>query len=200
MKTATAIATAMALLSLTNVPVLAATATKYQFKGQNASASFYQSDDCSYTDVSVYGFDSVTKSGPGAPISQTGAYFYYSNYNYCTGTQSYGDGFSENVTFTSNKLNSATLNGTFTVYDYYSGASKTATVNLTWTGTGDTYRGKSQSRYQGPGYTSSYRFNGSSRDAQVSGSVTLDGTNLIANLTSYGSLSTSSSGSLEIIK
>jgi hypothetical protein len=200
MKTATAIATALTLLTLTNVPVLAATATKYQFKGNNASAYFYQSDDCSYTDVSVYGFDNVTKSGPGAPVSQTGAYLYYSSYNYCNGTQFYGSGFSENIPFTSNKLNSATLNGTFTVYDYYSGASKTATVNLTWTGTGDTYRGKSQSRNQGPGYTSSYRYTGSSRDANVTGNVTLDGANLIANLTSSGSLGTSTSGSLEIIK
>jgi len=200
MKTATAIATALTLLTLTNVPVLAATATKYQFKGNNASAYFYQSDDCSYTDVSVNGFDNVTKSGPGAPVSQTGAYLYYSTYNFCTGTQSYGYGFGDNVTFTSNKLNSATLNGTFTVYDYYSGASKTATVNLTWTGTGDTYRGKYQSRSQGPGYTSIYRSSGSSRDADVTGTVTLNGTDLIANLTSSGSLSTSSNGSLEIIK
>ncbi|MGF1938409.1 MAG: hypothetical protein RM347_029325 [Nostoc sp. ChiQUE02] len=200
MKTATAIATALTLLSLSTVPALAATATKYQFKGQNAYASFSQSDDCSYTDVSVSAFDNVTKSGPGAPTSQTGAYFYYSSYNYCTGTQSYGDGFSENVTFTSNKLNSATLNGSFTVYDYYLGTSKTATVNLTWTGTGDTYRGKSQSRYQSPGYTSSYRYTGSSRDAQVSGSVILDGTNFANLPTSYASLGTSSSGSLEIIK
>ncbi|MFS0515437.1 hypothetical protein ACEYW6_12055 [Nostoc sp. UIC 10607] len=200
MKTATAIATALTLLSLSTVPALAATATKYQIKGQNAYASFYQSDDCSYTYVSVYGFDSATKSGSGAPISQTGGYLDYSSYNYCTGAQFYGSGFSENIPFTSNKLNSATLNGTFTVYDYYSETSKTATVNLTWTGTGDTYRGKSNSRYQGPGYSSIYRSSGSSRDAQVSGTVTLDGTNLIANMTSSGSLSTSSNGSLEIIK
>lgn len=200
MKTATAIATALTLLTLTNVPVLAATATKYQLKGNNAYASFYQSDDCSYTDVSVYGFDNVTKSAPGAPVSQTGAYLYYSSYNFCTGAQFYGSGFGDNVTFTSSKLNSATLNGTFTVYDYYSETSKTATVNLTWTGTGDTYRGKSQYRYQGPGYTSSYRSSGSYRDANVTGTVTLDGANWITNMTSYGSLSTSTSGSLEIIK
>ena len=200
MKTATAIATALTLLSLSTVPALAATATKYQFKGQNAYASFYKSDDCSYTDVSVSAFDSVTKSAPGAPTSQTGAYLYYSSYNFCTGVQSYGNGFSDNVTFTSNKLNSATLTGTFTVYDYYLGTTKTATVNLNWTGTGDTYRGKYNSRNQGPGYSSSYRSTGSYRDAQVSGNVTSNGANLIENLTSYGSLSSSNSGSLEIIK
>jgi hypothetical protein len=201
MKTATAIATALTLLSLSTVPALAATATKYQFKGNNASASFYQSDDCGYNSVSVYGFDNSTKSGPGAPVSQTGAYLYYSSYNFCTETQSYGEGFGENVTFTTNKLNSAALNGTFTVYDYNSGSTKTATVNLTWTGTGDTYRGKFNSSYQGTGYLSRYRSTGSSRDAQVSGNVTLDGTDIIANLTSsYASLSTSSSGDLYIIK
>lgn len=201
MKTATAIATALTLLSLSTVPTLAATATKYQFKGNNASASFYQSDDCSYTSVYVYGFDNATKSGPGAPVSQTAAYLDYSSYNYCTGASLYGYGYGENVSFTSNKLNSASLNGTFTIYDYNSGGTKTATVNLTWTGTGDTYRGKYNSSYQGPGYLSKYRSTGSSRDAQVSGNITVDGTDIIANLTtSYASLSTSSSGDLYIIK
>ncbi|MCP2727479.1 hypothetical protein [Limnofasciculus baicalensis] len=41
---------------------------------------------------------------------------------------------------------------------------------------------------------------GSYRDAQVSGSVTLDGKNLIANLTSYASLNSSNSGSIEIVR
>lgn len=184
-----------------SLPALAATTDQYQFKGENASASFYQYDGCSSTSVYVYAFDNITKSEPGAPTSQKEANLYYSNYNYCNGTGSSGYGSSQSATFTiNNSLKSATLKGTFTVTDYSSGNTKTADVDLTWTGTGDTYRGNYHSHSQGPGYTSNYRSAGAYRDAEVSGSVTLDNTNLIANLSSSGSLGSSNSGSLYITR
>jgi hypothetical protein len=195
----TAIGAALTVLSLT-LPALAATTEQYQFKGQNASASFYQYDDCNSTYVDVYAFDNLTKSAPGAPTSHKEAYLYYSNYNYCNGTGSSGYGSSANASFTTSQLNSANLNGTFTVTDYLSGNTKTVDVNLTWTGTGDTYRGNYHGHSQGPGYRSNYRSVGASRDAEVSGNVTSNGVNLIANLSSYGSLSSSNSGSLSITK
>jgi hypothetical protein len=191
---------ALTLVSL-SLPALAATTDQYQFKGENASASFYQYDGCSSTYVNVYAFENVTKSAPGAPTSQKEAYFFYSNYNYCNGTGSYGSSSSQNVTFTSNNsLNSATLKGTFTVTDYRSGNTKTADVDLTWTGTGDTYRGNYHSHSQGPGYSSNYRSIGGYREAEVSGNVTLDGVNLIANLSSDAYLSSSNNGSLSITR
>ncbi len=190
----------LTILSL-SLPAVASTTNKFQVKGQTANAYFYQSDDCNYTSVGVFASDNVTKNSPGAPTSQKGAYLYYSNYNFCNGESSYGDGFSPNVTFSSNNsLNSATLNGAIAINDYSSGTTKTVDVALTWTGTGDTYRGNSHSHNQGPGFTSNYRYVGSYRDAQVSGSVTLDGKNLIANLTSYASLNSSNSGSIEIVR
>ncbi len=194
----------LTVLSL-SIPAVAATTDTFQFKGQSAYASFSQYDGCNSTSVNVYAFDNVTRSAPGAPTSQKEASLYYSNYNYCNGTGSYGYGSSPKATFTSdNSLKSATLNGTFTVNDYQSGndnssgTTKTVDVALTWTGTGDTFRGNSHSHSQGPGYTSNYRSVGAYRDAQVSGSVTLDGTNLISNLSSYGSLNSSNSGSVQI--
>ncbi|MCX7592700.1 MAG: hypothetical protein N2235_02850 [Fischerella sp.] len=194
------IGAAFAVLSL-SVPALAATTTKYQFKGESAYATFSQYDGCNSTYVDIYAFNSITKNQPGAPTSQKEAFVSYSNYNYCTGEGSYGYGSIANPNFTINKsLNSANLNDTFTVYDYSSGTNKTLNVALTWTGTGDTYRGNYHSHSQGPGYISKYRGAGASREAQVSGSVTLDGANLIANLSSYGYLYSSNSGSLEIIK
>ncbi|GAB1543452.1 hypothetical protein NUACC21_61260 [Scytonema sp. NUACC21] len=193
-----AIVASLTVLSL-NLPALSATPQQYQFKGQNASASFSQYDGCNSTYVNVYAFDNVTKNAPGAPVEQKEAYLYYSNYNYCTGTGSYGYGYSQNPTFTTSQLNSATLKGIFTIDDGM-GSSKTVDVDLTWTGIGDTYRGSSHSHYTGPGYTSHYRSIGGYREAQVSGNVFLDGTNLIANLSSYGSLNSSNSGSLYMTK
>lgn len=193
---------ALTVLSL-SLPAMAATTTRYQVKGQNANASFYQYDGCNSTDLYVFAADSVTKDAPGAPTSQKEANIYYSNYNYCTGTGSYGYGSSQNATFTTKQLDSASLNGTFTVTEFSgdtSGTSKTLNVALTWTGTGDTYRGNSHSHFQGPGYSSNSRYVGAYRDAQVSGSVTLDGKNLISNLTSYASLNSSTSGYREFTR
>ncbi|BAZ31851.1 hypothetical protein NIES4074_43240 [Cylindrospermum sp. NIES-4074] len=195
-----AIIASLTVLSLT-APAFAATTEQYKFKGESASASFSQYDGCNSTYVGVYAFDNVTKDAPGAPTSQTGANLYYSSYDYCTGVGSYGYGYSENATFTSsNSLQSASLSGSFTLYDYSSAVNKTAAVDLTWTGTGDLFRGNSHSTYQGPGYRSSYRSVGAYRDASVTGTVTVDGTNLIANVPSYGSLSSSNNGSLFITK
>jgi hypothetical protein len=195
-----AIIASLTVLSLT-APALAVTTDQYKFKGESASAYFSQYDGCNSSYVSVYGFDNVTKDAPGAPTSQKGAYLYYSSYNYCTGVGSYGSGSSQDATFTiGNSLQSASLSGTFTLDDYSSAVNKTAAVDLTWTGTGDIFRGNNHGTYQGPGYRSNYRSVGSNRDASVTGTVTVDGTNLIANLPSFGSLSSSNSGSLFITK
>ncbi|MDZ8189314.1 MAG: hypothetical protein RMX96_31315 [Nostoc sp. ChiSLP02] len=200
MKTATAIATTLAVLSLTAAPTLAA-AYKYQVKGENAYASFYQSDECSYTDVYISAFNNLEKSAPGSPTSLKGLYLSYSTYNYCNGTYSYGDGFSDSATVTiSNSLQSASVTGSVVLYDYYSGTSQTANVNLSWTGTGNNYRSNSVSHYRGPGYLSNYRSKSTSRDATATGSITIGGTNVIAGLSSYAYLSTSNSGSLNIYK
>jgi hypothetical protein len=200
MKTATVIGTALTLLSLTTVPALAAN-YKYQVNGENASVSFYKYDDCSYTDAYVSAFDNLIKSAPGAPTSSQGAYVSYSTYNYCNGTYSSGYGFSDTANITiSNSLQSASLTGTFTLYDYYSGTSQTAYVDLSWAGTGNTYRSNSSSHYQAPGYLSNYRSKNTSRDASATGSLTINGTNVIAGLSSYAYLSSSNSGSLTISK
>jgi hypothetical protein len=187
----------LTVLSL-SLPAIAATTTKSQVKGQNASANFYQYDVCNSSTVYVSAYNNITKDSPGAPTEQLRAYLNYYNYNYCTGTYSSGYGSSSSANFTiDNRLDSATLNGTFTLYDYSSGTTKTADVALTWKGVGDTFSGKSNSTYQTPTSTTRYRFNGDSRDAEVSGSITLDGTNLITNTSTYGSLSSSKSGYLE---
>jgi hypothetical protein len=191
--------TVLTVLSL-SLPAFAATSNKFQVKGQTADAYFYQSDECNYTSVGIFASDNVSKTTSGAPTSQKGAYIHYSNYNFCKGEGSYSDGFAPDVTFTSdNSLRSATLNGNFTLNDYSSGAIKTVNVALTWTGTGDTFRGNSHSHYQGPSFVSNYRYVGAYRQAQVSGNVTLDGKNLISGLSSSGSLNTTNSGSVEIV-
>lgn len=196
----TAIAGAVLTVLSVSLPVVAASTTRYQFKGQNASASFSQYDECNWKSVYVSAFTSRTKYEPGSPTQQMGADVSYSNYNFCTGESSYGYGSSPNAKFTiDNQLNSATLIGTFAVNDYPSDTAKTVEVNVTWTGTGFASKGKSSYVYQTPTSVITQRSNGEFREAQVSGSVILDGTNLIANTSSYGSLNSSTNGTLERI-
>jgi hypothetical protein len=187
----------LSVLSL-SLPALAAAPEKFQFRGENASASFYRYDGCSSSSISVYAFTNRTKDGPGAPTEQMGADLYYYNYNYCNGTYSSGYGSSPNANFTiDNKLNSASLAGTFSVYDYSSGTNKTVDVKVNWTGTDDySSNSKSHYTYQTPTSITRYSSRGDFRQAQVSGSAILDGTDLIANTSdSYGYLNSSKSGS-----
>lgn len=193
-----AIAGAVLTVLTLSLPAMAAVTNKSQFKGNNAYASFYTYDQCGSTSVYISAYNSITKDGPGAPISQVQANLEYYSYNYCTGVYSSGYGSIPNANFViDNQLNSATLNDTFTVYDYSSNTNQTVAVNLTWTGTDVSSKGKNSYIYQTPTSVTRYRSTGEYRDAQVSGTVTLNGTNLIANTYSYGSLSSSTSGTLE---
>lgn len=195
-----AIAGAVLTVLSISLPVVAATTTRYQFKGQNAYASFYQYDECNSKYISVSAFTSRTKDGPGTPTAQMGVDLYISNYNFCTGDSSSGYGSSPNANFTiDNQLNSATLTGTFPVTDYSSGTTKTVDVNLTWTGTGSSTKGRNNSFSQTPTSIWRYRSNGEYRDAQITGSITLDNSNLITNTNSYATLSSSTYGSYERI-
>ncbi len=196
----TAIAGAVLTVLSVSLPVVAATTFKYQFKGQNAFASFYQYDECTSQSVYVTAFTNRTKDGPGAPTQQMGADVSYSNYNFCTGTYSSGFGSSPNAEFTiDNQLNSATLTGTFVATEYESNTPKTVEVNVTWTGTDFSSKGRNTNVYQTPNSIITYRSNGEFREAKVSGSVIVDGTNLTANTSSYGSLNSSTNGTFERI-
>jgi hypothetical protein len=195
-----ALIASLTVLALT-APTFAATTDKYQYKDESAYASFYQYDGCNYTYVSVSAYENIAKTAPGSSTSQKQAFLSYSSYNYCNGTISYGYGSLSNPNLNiSKKLDSATLTGTFTVNDYYGNSQNVVEVSLEWTGEGDISRGRNQSSYQGPGYFSKYRGTGSYRDANVTGNVTVNGTNLISNLSGDAGLSSSTSGSMTIIK
>lgn len=190
----------VAVLSL-SLPAAAASDT-YQFKGESAYGSFYQYDNCSYTGLHASAYGGISRNEPGAPTAQTQAYLSYYSYNFCTGSYSSGSGFSSDVNFSSSpSLNSASLSGAIPVYDYSTGSERTVNVDLKWVGTGDIARGRNSYHYQSPSYSSISRSTGSYRDAAISGSVTLDGTNLIAGSSnSSASLASSTSGGVTITK
>ena len=197
----TAITGAIVTVLSLSLPVVAATTIRYQVKGQSASAYFSQMDECIQKNIQVFVFANMTKVGLGSPTQQMEVNVGYDNYNYCTGTYSGGFGSSPNAKFTiDNRLNSATLTGTFTIVDSVANTTETVEVNLAWAGTGIVTKNKSSFVYRTP--TSATRLRGLSenRIAQVSGSVILDSIDLTDNTISDGSLSSYANGTLERIK
>lgn len=201
MKTAI-IGASVAALTLAS-PSSAATDT-FQFRGENAYAQFRQesSDGCASTVVDVWAYNDVVRNEPGPPTRQSRANVSYGTYNWCTGSFSGGYGSSTDVTFNANaNLSSASLTATVPVFDYSNGSTKNITVAVNWTGTGEVSRGRENSSNSGPGYVYRSRYNGSSRQAQASGSITLDGSSLFTNAAAnFGYLGSSSSGSVTITR
>jgi hypothetical protein len=205
MKTATVIGAALTVLSLTSVPALAEV-NKFQFRGNNVSAFFSKEDGCIATFIDVSAFENISKSNtttkPGAPISETRAFLSYSSFDFCNFTTIFSF-FGETINPTlkiNNSLQSATLNATVPVFDFTSGTTRTAVVNLAWQATSEPVRSNFSSSFQSSNILSRSRSRSTSRDAQVTGDVTLDGKKLNEGLNSFGFIGSSSSGSLEIFK
>lgn len=172
----------MALSSLA-LPAQAAPGqtSQYRFSGQFADAYFSSPDasGCVSTDVYVFGVDGRVKYQPGRPEAQSFAGLFVSRYDYCTDTLLLAaDGYatlSEDALLIDRQLDSATLTATIDAYDYVSGATLPLTIDLAWTGSGDTYRIKDHFQIKAPGFKLNARFDGTFREGQASGTVS-DGT------------------------
>lgn len=201
----------MSLFALaTALPAAAAaapTSQKYQFRGENAYASFSSLDatGCIATDVSIWAGESVTKEGPGAPASRTEVFAYMSKIDICNDWTPLisASGMTSVADLDIDRTRAASLEATIPLVDYISGTTTDLDVSLTWAGVGEEFRGHSSGHDSYPGGMVHYRSNGSYRDATVSGTVSLDvdpGTNLLANASSYAQLSASRSGFMQITK
>jgi hypothetical protein len=176
--------------------------TVSHFKGITAYASFWSLDPTgcisTYVDVSVY--ESIYRNPPQDPGSYAAAYLYISRYDYCQNlylNEIYGyANLAEGAFDTRGKLQTTRLVTTMEVYDWLTNTTAPVSIDLTWTGTGDVSRGSYNSRGNYPSYRYMYHSVGSSRPADVTGSVVLGGTNLITGSSAWGSLSESQSGSV----
>lgn len=86
-------------------------------------------------------------------------------------------------------------------YCYYSwhwvqDPSQTLAFDLAIAPEGDTYRGVSMSTQKGPSYMYRYRYTGSERYGAMSGSLTLDGEDLLGTTSGLASVWTANSGSM----
>lgn len=187
----------VALLGLSTAAQAASNVQVSQFRGLGASAGFqFASDSCQETSVYFGANKDSTKVTAGAPVTADVGFVSVYSYNSCTGQ--YSGGFGQGTVTIGGNAAKLTVKGSVELLDYTANTTKTALMNVTFTATNtNTYRGMSTYSFSSPYGSGHQRYNGSSSDAGVTGSIIVDGVNVIANTPSYfyGSVYTSNSGS-----
>jgi hypothetical protein len=198
------------------------------FQSDNAYADFssVSPDGCIFTDATVQPFASLTR--PGGTATQT-VIVYISKWDNCqpsgcasvnSGSGGGGGGgcgvpveeasnfdpstgmpaFNGTIQFDA-KLNSATVIGTASMFDYVTNTQFTSTINVSWKGYGPTSTFMDSFSDRQPGFMMKSHTTGSSRSAEVSGVITDEtGSNLATSPTTYANLSDSKGGTVEFSK
>lgn len=173
---------------------------RYRSSGDSATASFSTGDatGCVWTYVDVYVNENQVRveAGPSEPATYVNLSLF--GFDLCQGTyiyDLYANAIVPDSAFRiSGNLQSASLQTTVEAYNWMTGAVESMTLDLTWTGEGDVHRGHNNNHSSYPGVRYMSRSNGSYRVAVPSGSVTFQGTNLLAAAQYvYGSLNSSQS-------
>ena len=209
---------AMAGVALSTGQATAAEVAKYTFSGARASVAFTGSTSITCADDSggfaiVFGAlqasEQVTASTGSPPYDGNGTYIQIDGYyNSCTGSSIAGasGGISGGFTAPDNKLNSASVTGSGTVQEFVNGTWLPVSLDVEIVGVGTTGASKSNSHSKttgtkgGPIYISHNLSTNSSRAAEASGSITIDGVTFSSLQTFYGYLNTNGTSSLSISK
>ena len=192
-------------LILVALPVVSALAGNiFHFSGQSADAFFSSTDPsgCIGTFVAAFATDGRFQSPPGPGSTSSGAFVGIAQFNFCTGVllmDAFGSASLADPDFqVSRDLTSATLNTTLLVVDSVSGSTFSVDVDLTWTGTSALSRSNSHFHFQSPGFIVNGHFNGASRFAEASGSVTIGATNFTPGPSDFAQISSAKSGEVTV--
>jgi hypothetical protein len=178
------------------------------FHGNNATADFgsVSSDGCIFTEGFIQAAESVTR--PQKTNAQT-VFVFMSSFDSCNNVQLEAASNTDPNTGTPNftgtihfgtKLASATVSGTAMLFDFVSNTTLTATINLTWEGFGATTPSVDSSHFHGFGFLINSHFNGNSRAAEASGTLSDGTTNFAAAPTLSAELDDAKSGTVQIFK
>ena len=169
-------------------------------KGNSAFAEFESFTDCVGTQAFVNVSDQVSHNPPAAANTSLGVFVGISQFDFCAGT-SIKDifGQSSDATFTVNgSLDAATLVASIPVTDFDSGATGTITVNLTFQGFGPISQQVDSNHFRTAGFLLNSHFNGDSRAARASGTLSDGVTNFAASPTVFADLAANKGGTLLI--
>jgi hypothetical protein len=175
----------------------------FSFQGQTADAFFSSTEGCVVTDVGVFAVDGRVKTGPGRPAVESTASVFISQFDFCTQTQLLAaDGFAvlaPGEFQIAADLTSATLTATIEVFDFVSGTSFPVDVNVSWSGSGDTFREKQHFHFTAPGFKANFRMDGTFREATAAGTVTDGTTNFTPEPAVFAQLGSVKQGEVVII-
>ena len=160
----------------------------FNFKGPSVRASFYDGLGCVITDVFVIATEARFRDQPGPAQRLSYASVTIFQYDVCTDTPlhyAYGttSPLSEGAFQMSNKLSSASLNTTITLFDELSGDTFDVDVNLAWTASGSPTRSHDVTHTRTPGCKTNSHITGYTNPAQAAGSIS-DGTTNFTQVTS----------------
>jgi hypothetical protein len=120
--------------------------------------------------------------------------------NSCTGESGFGSGLILNPDFHWSSTVRANMTGSVAIFDFFTGAPMgTVAFNLLFTGVGQTFRFQSHQQLEFHPIRLVIHSEGSSRNATLSGTITLNGEEFLDNVGS-ASLSKSRSGTVEMIR
>jgi hypothetical protein len=163
-------------------------------------------DGCTHTDTYLLASDEVVRTEPGGPVQASQLLFSAHQWSDCNGVlEDLRDLFTlidvpAEALQVQGHLHGATLDVAFEAFDYVSGTRIPVTLHLAWTGEGTVTRSSSTAQTIHSNYRYSAHWNGDSRPALVTGTLTLPGTTLDATSTAYSGLTTNRNGSLTVAR
>jgi hypothetical protein len=177
MKKITLVPLVVSVLLLLSVASHAAAPSKLRLQGDSVNATFYSYDPltCVATGLTVYAYETVQHS-TGAPDAARSLYIDLYSYNDCDGTTLVAANGAAEITRAEFEVQgsaqSARLQKSLALQDYFTGATIPVTVDLTWTGIGEPTRSTSHQSLHADYASFSSHATGVSRQADVAGSVT----------------------------
>lgn len=197
-----------AVLGLALLPsaARAVTTVVYRFQNHAATATFSGLDEtgCIYTVSNVSIYEARTQVPPGSPQPSAFVSVYVYRYDSCRKVWILdGDGAApvEPSAFEfGGGLQSARGKVQVTLHDYVSNGPVQLSLDLAWTGDGDTYHGASHSNFWYPQYGILTRSMGSSREARAVGTILVGGTNVVTGGSSVAELTWGQYGTVTRIR
>ena len=167
--------------------------TVFRFHGISAFAFFdnVSSDGCIDTSVDVDGTQNGTSSEADVFIGK---------FDNCMGTPlllAFGSTFNPDFQV-SNKLASASLSATISVFDDVSSTTFNVSVNTTWTATGPLSHEIQSFHFQTKGFIDNFHLNAAFRDAGASGTVSDGTTNFTPSPSLFAQIASVKSGEVTI--
>ncbi len=169
------------------------------FKNQTADARFESSNGCVVTDTFAEGFDNLVR--PGHNATQT-AFVSIVQFDACSGTlldEAFSQDFTGTVQF-GKGLTTAAVVGTATMFDDLTSTTFSVSINLTWQGISPINHFITVSHARAISFIFMSHFNGSTRGAEASGTISDGTTNFAASPTLQATISDASGGNIQLVK